>query len=56
MYDATDASTATARYNDAKEYLTDAIALARKQGDGDAVARLEARRAHIKAVFRSQFS
>jgi hypothetical protein len=56
MYDATDPSTAAARYNDAKEFLSDAITLARKQGDDEAVTRLDRRRAHIKAVFRSQFS
>ncbi len=56
MYDATDPSTATARYSDAKEFLTDAIAAARRCGDAAAIVRLDGRRAHIKAVFRSQFS
>ncbi|HEY3814429.1 MAG TPA: hypothetical protein VGL66_14500 [Caulobacteraceae bacterium] len=56
MYEAADATTAAARYNDAKEFLTDAIVLARQSGDDATATRLDARRAHIKAVFRSQFS
>jgi hypothetical protein len=55
MYDAVH-STATARYSDAKEALYCAISLARDLADAEAVARLEARLAEIKAVFRSQFS
>jgi hypothetical protein len=56
MYDAPFGSTATAKYSDAKEFLADAIALARElELDGDA-ERLSARLAHIKQVFRSQFS
>ena len=56
MYDAYSASDATARYSDAKEALYSAIGVARGLADTEAVARLEARLAHIKAVFRSQFS
>jgi hypothetical protein len=56
MYDARDATEAAARYSDAKEALCDAIGLARGLGKADMAARLEARLAHIKAVFRSQFS
>ena len=56
MYDAPLGSPAAARYNDAKEFLIDAAALARRLGlDADA-ARREARLAHIMQVFRSQFS
>jgi hypothetical protein len=56
MYDAVHGTDAAARYNDAKEALADAIALAQRLGQSAVVARLEGRLAHIKAVFRSQFS
>ncbi len=56
MYDASSASAATARYSDAKEYLYDAIGLARRLGKEADEERLKQRLAHIKAVFRSQFS
>jgi hypothetical protein len=56
MYDATTPGDAAARYSDAKETLYDAIGLARSLGHTDVVERLEARLAHIKTVFRSQFS
>jgi hypothetical protein len=56
MYDATRSADAAARYSDAKEAMRDAIALARRLGQGATVTRLETRLAHIKAVFRSQFS
>ena len=46
----------TAEYADAKDAFSDAIALARRLGETKIVERLEARLAHIKAVFRSQFS
>jgi len=49
-------SSAAAYYSDAKEALYDAIRLAGELGLGEEAARLEARLAHIKAVFRSQFS
>ena len=55
MYDATSSTDAAARYSDAKEALRDAIGLAQRLGQGAVVTRLEARLAHIKAVFRSQF-
>jgi hypothetical protein len=56
MHDATHNTEAAARYSDAKESMRDAIALARRLGQGAVATRLEARLAHIKAVFRSQFS
>ena len=56
MYDANSASAAAARYSDAKEALYDAIALAGQLGHAETRERLEVRLAHIKAVFRSQFS
>jgi hypothetical protein len=56
MYDATNNSDAAARYSDAKEAMRDAIALAQRLGQGAVETRLEARLAHIKAVFRSQLS
>jgi hypothetical protein len=56
MYDVRDATNAAARYSDAKEALYDAIGLARSLGKVDVAARLEQRLAHIKAVFRSQFT
>jgi hypothetical protein len=55
MYDAPSSTDAAARYSDAKEALRDAIALARRLDRGPVATRLEARLAHIKAVFRSQF-
>ena len=56
MYDAMSSTDAAARYSDAKEALADAIALARRLRQDALATRLEARLAHIKAVFRSQFS
>jgi hypothetical protein len=56
MYDAHSPSDATARYSDAKEALYSAIGIARQLADEESMQRLEARLAHIKAVFRSQFS
>jgi hypothetical protein len=55
MYDARDATEAAAHYSNAKEALYDAIGLARRLGKANVATRLEARLAHIKAVFRSQF-
>ncbi len=54
MYEAFSAGDATARYSDAKEFLYDAIGLARRLGMENEVQRLSERLAHIKAVFRSQ--
>ena len=56
MYDATSPSDAAARYSDAKEALYSAIGLAKSLKQDETAQRLEARRAEIKAVFRSQFS
>ena len=46
----------TGEYASAKDAFRDAIAFAREIGDEEAAQRLEARLAHIKAVFRSQFT
>ena len=56
MYDAGNPSGAAACYSDAKEALYTAIGLAKKLGKDDLAERLSARLAHIKAVFRSQFT
>jgi hypothetical protein len=56
MYDTRDKSAAAACYSDAKECFRDAIAVATRIGAADDVARLQARLAHVKAVFRSQFT
>lgn len=53
MYDARDPKV---DYANAKDTFGSAIELAREIGDVTAAERLEARLAHIKAVFRSQFS
>ncbi len=56
MYDAHSPSGATGRYSDAKECYYDAIGLARRLGLEEETKALEERLAHIKAVFRSQFT
>jgi hypothetical protein len=56
MYDAANSTEAAALYSDTKETLYDAIGLARRLGQEATAKRLEARLAHIKAVFRSQFT
>jgi hypothetical protein len=56
MYESHSFGAATAHYSDAKEHLHDAIALARRLGNAADEKRLSDRLAHIKAVFRSQFS
>jgi hypothetical protein len=56
MYEAHSSSHAGACYSDAKEALYSATSLAQRLGAEDAAKRLEARLAHIKAVFRSQFT
>ncbi len=55
MYDA-GFNGAAACYSDAKEFLYDAIGLAQRLGKTDEAERLSRRLAHIKAVFRSQFT
>jgi len=55
MYDAVSSTSAAGHYSDAKEYLSDAIALALELGLAADAERLAARLNHIKAVFRSQF-
>jgi hypothetical protein len=55
MYDAYPPGSAAAYYSDAKECFYDAIGLARRLGLEEETAALGQRRAHIKAVFRSQF-
>lgn len=56
MYEAHSPSAATGRYSDTKECFYDAIALARRWGLEEETKALEDRLAHIKAVFRSQFT
>lgn len=56
MYEAHSSSGATACYSDAKECYYDAIGLARRLGPKEEVEALEKRLAHIKAVFRGQFT
>ena len=56
MYEAHSPSHAAACYSDAKEALYSAITIAQQLRAEDALKRLEARLAHIKAVFRSQFT
>ncbi len=56
MYEAHSPSDANARYSDAKECYYDAISLANRLGLKEESEALSARLAHIKAVFRSQFT
>lgn len=56
MYEVHSHSDATAAYSDAKEALYDAIGLAQRLGLDAEAERLSDRLAHIKAVFRSQFT
>ena len=56
MYEAHSPSHAAACYSEAKEALYGAITIAQQLRAEDTVKRLEARHAHIKAVFRSQFT
>ncbi len=56
MYEAHSPSAATTCYSDAKESFYDAIGLARQLDLKDEAEALEKRLAHIKAVFRSQFT
>ena len=52
MYDAARPKDA---YDDACDYFSDAIELARRVGLEDEAARLSARKAHVTAVYNSQF-
>jgi hypothetical protein len=56
MYEAHSPSSATACYSDAKERYYDAIGLANRLGLKEESEALSARLAHIKAVFRGQFT
>jgi hypothetical protein len=56
IYYTHDKSGAAACYSDAKECFREAIMVARRIGADDDLARIEARLAHVKAVFRSQFT
>lgn len=56
MYEAHSSSGATAFYSDAKECYYDAIGVANRLGLKEEAEALHARLAHIKAVFRSQFT
>ncbi len=53
MYDSSHPMT---EYSDCKDYLRDAIGLARELGLAEKTQQLEERLAHIKAVYRSQFA
>ena len=55
LYDAAAGSAQAARYNDAKEYLHDAIGLARRLGLEGTAQRLEERLTEIKTIYRTQF-
>jgi len=56
LYEAHTSSDATACYSDAKECYYDAIGLARHLELAEEAEALTNRLAHIKAVFRGQFS
>ena len=56
MYDARNATAAAGCYSDAKEFLQDALGLARRLERSDLMTEFAARLQHIKSVFRSQFS
>ncbi|MEQ1610385.1 MAG: hypothetical protein ABL956_15675 [Hyphomonadaceae bacterium] len=56
MYEARDNSAAMVCYSDAKEYFRDAIGLSHRIGSAGDAERLMQRLAHVKAVFRSQFT
>jgi hypothetical protein len=55
MYDTPAGSAAAAHYSDFKEFMCDAIALARRLDHHATLERLTLRLAEIKAVYRSQF-
>ena len=55
MYGAQAGSELAARYSDAKEFLHEAIGLARRLGQADEAERLSQRLMEIKTVFRRQF-
>jgi hypothetical protein len=55
MYDARVGSNLTAQYSDAKEFLDEAIAMARRLGLARETKRLAARLDEIKTIFRRQF-
>jgi hypothetical protein len=56
MCDATARSATAAHYSDVKEFMYDAIALARRLGHAATAERLTLRLSEIKAVYRSQFT
>jgi hypothetical protein len=55
MYEARGGSELAARYSDAKEFLHDAIGLARRLNQPGEAERLSRRLDEIKTVFRRQF-
>jgi hypothetical protein len=55
MYDAPDSTAAAGCYGNVKDFLQDALALARRLKRYDTTVGLQARLDHIKTVFRSQF-
>ena len=56
MYEVHDVREAQTCYSDAKDCFYDAIGLARRLGLEEEAEALSKRLAHIKAVFRSQFT
>ena len=56
MYEAHSFRDASSCYTDAKDYFREAVAVARRLGDNEEAERISARLAHVKAVFRSQFT
>lgn len=56
MYEARSPRDANDCYRDAKDWFHEAIGFARRLGDAEETGRIEARLAHVKAVFRSQFT
>lgn len=56
MYEAHSPRDANDCYRDAKDWFYEAISVASRMGDAEETARIEARLAHVKAVFRSQFT
>jgi len=55
MYEARSGSELAARYSDVKEFLHDAIGLARRLGRVEEAERLSRRLNEVKTVFRRQF-
>ncbi len=56
LYDARSGTERAAAYNDCKEFIADAIRLARELGLDGKVVELEKKREHYKQVFRHQMN